>query len=531
MTPLAVLVLAAALEGPRVLAVQIGPFEGRLAVRVLALETLGDVQIERDGGELRVSFPGVLDPLLAVPPPQPPIESLGLEQVESRVVLRIRAAADTPLEVHPEGSLLAVTVGTPGAAPADADIEKLYPLLYPQATPDVYAEPAPEETPAAEAETPVASSGWRLGLLEFRPGAVVRYVDADVTLGDSPTPERVQYVEVQPTLGAVGVASATGNVTLKYEPRLRFTQDDVPLLDEVSHFVSGSVRLPITPSYSFTVSDQWSRGTVETDVVDPGREYFYQLGTFEENRVSGRLVKESDARLGFDAGGFYEDVQVDDQSSYFDYQRWGLGAGLRYELSPGLHATLGYSYDRVLAPDTRQVVESTAHIATLGLDGELAYLTKGRLEVGFRSQRNPNAPPGGDRFAGLITNASVTRETPSGATITLGASRDSFPSSFENNGFYVATRVTAGLTFGLPFSIKASVGGGYQWNRYELPAAQLGAPREDDIAGWTAGLSRSLTRFAFLRADYRRDRRTSNLPEIPNTTHSLLVQLGVGIGQ
>jgi len=59
----------------------------------------------------------------------------------------------------------------------------------------------------------------------------------------------------------------------------------------------------------------------------------------------------------------------------------------------------------------------------------------------------------------------------------------------------------------------------------------VGAPREDDIAGWTVGLSRSLTRYAFLRADYRVDRRTSNLPDIPNTTHSLFVQLGIGLGQ
>jgi len=532
---LGVLLLAAALDGPRVLTVQIGPFEGRLAVRVLALETLSDVRIERDDAGVHVSFPGVLDPALVVPTPEPPIQGLRVEQVESRVVVHVLAASDVPLEVRPEGSLLAVTVGAAGGAAADGDVEKLYALLYPHAAPEAPSGlPAPEEPGAAESEapeTPIASPGWRVGLLEFRPGVVVRYINADVTLGDSPRPERVQYLELQPSIGAIGVASATGNVMLKYEPRIRLTRDDVPLLDEVSHRVEGNVRLPITPSYSFTVGDQWTRGTLETDVVDRGREYFYELGTFEANRVTARLLNDGDSRLGFVADGFYENIQVDEPSSYFDNRRWGAGAGLLYDLTPGVRASLGYAYDEVLPTDERPVAESSAHSINLGVDGELAYLTRGRLGVGFRRQTNPNAAAGGDRFEGVTFQAGITRETPNGATISLDAGRDVFPSSFEENGFYTATRVMATLTFGLPLSIRANVGGGYQWNRYQLPATAVGAPREDDLVGWTVGLSRSLTRYAFLRVDYRRDRRDSNLPEIPNTTRSLLVQLGVGMGQ
>ena len=60
-------------------------------------------------------------------------------------------------------------------------------------------------------------------------------------------------------------------------------------------------------------------------------------------------------------------------------------------------------------------------------------------------------------------------------------------------------------------------------------AAPIGVPREDSILGWTLGLSRPVGSFGYLRADYRRDRRRSNLPGFDITTDGFIVQMGVGL--
>jgi hypothetical protein len=59
-------------------------------------------------------------------------------------------------------------------------------------------------------------------------------------------------------------------------------------------------------------------------------------------------------------------------------------------------------------------------------------------------------------------------------------------------------------------------------------AAELGRPRRDRIFGWSAGLGRSITRWSFLRVDYRRDRRDSNLRSLESTADGFVAQLGLG---
>ena len=49
------------------------------------------------------------------------------------------------------------------------------------------------------------------------------------------------------------------------------------------------------------------------------------------------------------------------------------------------------------------------------------------------------------------------------------------------------------------------------------------------IRGWTLGLGRPVTRHAFVRADYRRERRDSNIDAFDSHSNALTVQLGVGL--
>jgi len=65
-------------------------------------------------------------------------------------------------------------------------------------------------------------------------------------------------------------------------------------------------------------------------------------------------------------------------------------------------------------------------------------------------------------------------------------------------------------------------------NRYPTVATALGTPRRDAIVNWTAGLGRRISRWAFVRADYRRDRRDSNLDFYDQRTHAFYAELGLG---
>jgi hypothetical protein len=57
----------------------------------------------------------------------------------------------------------------------------------------------------------------------------------------------------------------------------------------------------------------------------------------------------------------------------------------------------------------------------------------------------------------------------------------------------------------------------------------VGEPRRDDIFGWTLGVGRQIGWRAWVRADYRHERRNSNLPGYDVTTDGLVVQMGVGL--
>ena len=63
----------------------------------------------------------------------------------------------------------------------------------------------------------------------------------------------------------------------------------------------------------------------------------------------------------------------------------------------------------------------------------------------------------------------------------------------------------------LPLFLAARAAAGYQWNRYRTVAVGIDEPRRDEIFGWSVGLGRAFTRCAYLRSDYRWERRSSNL--------------------
>jgi hypothetical protein len=370
------------------------------------------------------------------------------------------------------------------------------------------------------------AEGLQLGRLTLRPSLSAVWADAENALLSTPEPLADQYYEVRPQLVAE-MPLGTGRFLGDYEARVRRGSRFAIVDEETTHLANANLELPFGPNVLSRASGHFARGLLETTEVDPGREYFYQLGRFTRYDAAGGLRLQTGSRFDLDLAGSYYSVDVDEQAGFFDYRGWTGGAGLGMELGPRLRAVLGYTYEEI-PPDTERVeARMRAHTGTFSLHGEILPLVTGHLNVGYRDQRNPDAGPGGTHYQGLSATAQVVKEFTRTTNLVLTASRSTPPSAFESNGFFVATLLRGELNFGLPASFIALLGAGYHHNEYRVASPEIGVPREDRLTSWTAGLGRPITDWVLVRADYRYEQRASNLDQFDTDGHALTVQLGL----
>jgi hypothetical protein len=485
------------------------------------------VSVERQGSEVVVSLDADAPDSLAEPPVTPPLEAIRIVRRPGGMSLWVRVAPEVPFEVQRKETLITVFFGGEGAGrpvvPPTPPVEELFPKLFPGSTGE--AGEHTEDRPAGVgAETRGALS---LGPLTLRPGIILSYVDADVAGLTGPTPVRDRYLQIQPSL-AGEMPFLGGKLQASYEPRFR-SFSSYPVVGTTTHIANAALDLPVGTAVTLRASEHYAHGVLETTEVDPGREYFFALGRFTRWSTDLGARWELGGRLGLDFGGGWNQVSFNTASSFFPYSNYSLRAGLGYEITPNLRAVLGYTYDRVPPPDQRPLSESTAHSVGLSLKGEITPLVTGQIEVAYRDQTSPLAAAGGQSFQGLTTGVSLKKEFRPDTWLDLFVNRATDVSAFEQNAFYVTTAVQAGITVPAPLSCSFRGGAGYQWNTYQIVASAIGVPREDTIFAWSVGLGRPLGTRAFLRGDYRWERRDSNLREFNITTHSLIVQLGIGL--
>jgi hypothetical protein len=189
---------------------------------------------------------------------------------------------------------------------------------------------------------------------------------------------------------------------------------------------------------------------------------------------------------------------------------------------------VSYDFSRVPPSDERPIVESHANTVAVGVSGDLTPLLTADVTLGFTSLSAPLAGEGGTTYRGSTLTASLRKEFSPSASVTLLASRGTYPSGFENNAFYLASGAGVATDLGLPLSLVFHGALGGQVNSYRVVATGLDVPRRDELWDWSVGLGRALSRWAFLRADYRRERRNSNLPAFQTHAHLFMVQLGIG---
>jgi len=456
------------------------------------------------------------EPVTAMAAAAPPAEAAAPVTEPVATPAPTADTAELARGLFPTGAAAGIAASQEPAA--GASVNELYAQLFPGGAPRTTA-----ETVEPAVEMGEAMPGVPFGPLRVQAGLDVRYIDADTFVESSGEPVRDRYLEVVPRIAATAPVS-DGRVTFEYMPFLRAfaTYDQI---NRSSHRMNLGLDLPVGPSVTLRAEDSFVSGTLDTREVDPGGEYFYGLGQFRRNTLSGGMSILLGQRSSLELDGGARTVRFQEPSTFFDYDTRFATAGLGYELSPNLRAIVAYQYDTVPTPAERPEAESRAHNAKVTLSGDITPLLTGEIFAGYRDQKNPNAGEGGTSYSGFIMGGSLTRQFSRRSDVTFFVNRSTPASAFENNAFYVFTALQGSGRFPLPLQLQAQGGLGYQWNDYRTASAELGIPREDRILAWYVGLRRPVHRQLFLSATYRRQERRSNLDAFDVNSDGFIFQL------
>ena len=480
------------------------------------------------------------------------------ESASLRLVLRKRVEALAPLPVAAPTPDLAIPLPSPSPSPTPGpasvrseDTADLYRRLFPSTT-DPSSVGVGSTTDVGSPEH-WYSDRTLLGF-QVRPWVSVSYVDSKTTQVQTNTVTADSYWVIQPNLG-LGFSPSFGSDRLgqwriNYTPRFR-RQLNLNLPRLASHFFDIGVDQPVTASGAIYGTYHFSKGVLETDEIDPGREYGIGLNRvvdtslerFRRNSFTAGLrfdfladsrldvsVTRSKVKYGNDPG---EQQFVFGERAFFDYDSRALNASLRRGLGESRFIGLLFTvHDTPNQPERKQV-EGRGYSYGATIDGEIAALTTGRIQLGYRTQKNPNAGVGGQDYKDLAYAGQLVRELGESTSLGVGADRKLHLSAYKDNGFYVADSLRADLTTRLPFAVFLRGNFSVQSNSYKA-SPQLSETtktfvlRKDKIRTWTVGLTRTVTDWAFLRFDYTAERRNSNLDRFDLKTRALTFQLGLG---
>jgi hypothetical protein len=533
MMAIAVVLMAAADLSVTLSAVRLEAQDGRPVVRAVVSGPVR-ARVEGTGRDLVLVIAGArpADGLL-LPEPVAEIQSLAVEQTQEGTRIRIRLERGVEYRLDQEPGIVSFLIGATGHDPSRrpaSDVRDLYAKVLPPpppsvAVPDVPSGPAGEGVadPAAESE------GLHFGRIRVAPSVAVSYVDADTALLDTPDPVRDRYFQIEPRLACDLGTPTTGarRFQVVYNPRFRL-RSAFAELRHATHILNASIEVPVGPTLIVRASHHYANGLLETTEVDPGREYFFRLTPFTRHQTMGGLSLRTGGRFGFDATGGRDSVRLEDQAGFFSHRTDTAAGTLNYELGSVSRAYVRYQWDHVPPAADRPIIESRGSSLLFGLTGEILPLISGDVVAGYSRLSAPRGGSGGTSFRGMVLEARLRKQFTPSASVTLFGLRDTYPSGFEQNAFYVATGGGVETDLGLPLSLVFRAGVGWQRNAYRVAAAGFAFPRRDDLVSWSVGVGRPLTRWSYLRADYRADERDSNLPAFATNGHVLIVQVGLG---
>ena len=526
---------------PFILSARIEHVAGRVTVRIAGAGARS-VEVRREGDEVLVLLedsPGDLPAPLAA---APPVTGVRFERRDGKMVVHIGVATTVAHEIRRGDDELGVAFEAPSSTATPAaesavspEVAELYRSVLPatlageaESGVGVVGEaggPGAAGAAAEKQEQEADTLGLGIGQLTLRPWVSAAYVDAEVIAPDN-TVQRQQYVEIAPQLRAT-MPVRDGSLKASYEPRFRWGAQ-LEALNRTSHFFTTALALPLGPRFEVHGGDDYSWGIVEADIVDPGREYFSGTARFVRNEARLGARGELGVNLNLDLDGTLGSLRFREDNRFFDYDTRGIGGRLSRELTPKLRLGAGLMYAELSAP-TRKEADSQALTADAQLQGDLAPLTTGSITLGYTSQKNPNAPVEGRSYNGLTGGVGIQRSLGRTANLRLDGRRATHASGFQQDGFFVTTAGEAELVLPVPFQVSFRGGAGYHLNEYRVPLSALGSvPREDRITMWSLGLSRPIRRWGYIRADYQRQRRNSNVDAFDHNLRALIVRIGLG---
>ncbi len=511
--------------GPSIDAIRVTTLDFRTALRILTSDDAPTSTVTREAGEvvIRTAARAPLD--LVVPAPVEPIEEIRVEREAAAIVLRVKVAPEVPFEAMHEPGMMTVVFGEQPAPELRGPVTpELYARLFPAGSAGA-AKAAGEEGLGRER----GAEGLALGRVTFRPYLNAAYVDADIQAFDDPRPVRARYLQLGPGVTA-SMPLLQGLFAAEYEARLRFFSN-LPQVKETSHFAGARLELPLGSRGMLRVGHRYTRATLETTVVDPGREYFFDLSRYTFNDTTAAARIDLGPRLSVEGEAGWRRSRFDRSTAGFlDYDSRALRAGLGYDLGGDLRAVVSYSFDSVPPAANRAIAETSAHSLVGTLSGQIGPLMSGSLSLALRDQRSPLASGESRSFRGLTLGANLRRDLGHASSLELTLGRATQLSAFETNSYYLSNSATLTLTLPLPFQLSARASLSGLRNDYPNDAEAISAPRRDQAVGFAVGLGRQLGWRTSLRADYRREKRDSNLPGYDVTTDGFVVQLAVGLG-
>lgn len=371
------LVVAFALPTGVVEAVRIDQVGLRPAVTVVTRGGSGAVGVRREGRDVILTVGASLPIGLAMPRVVPPLEGLSAAPEAEGTALRLTVAEYVPYQILRTETTISVVLG-PVEPTSNQPLgekrsaQELYPLIF--AVPPDPALPDQEgfTTPSEGVPRRDEEDGIQVGFLRLRPAVFVSYVDAETSLFETPQPSRQRYFEIDPRLGlGLGLGVGTelqffgGRLEIRYEPRFR-PGTSLAALRRPSHFLTVNATVPVGSAVTLRASHQYVRGFLETTEVDPGREYFFDLGDFVRNRTEVGARVETGSRFDLDVAAQRDTLDIDDDAAFFDHRVDRLTAGLGYALRADLRAVLAYAVERVPRPERRPQAESQGSRLTLG---------------------------------------------------------------------------------------------------------------------------------------------------------------------
>src|SRR5262249_14860561 len=336
-------------------AVRLTPPPSPLALRVLTCVPVESPQVGRVGDEVVVRRAGAIADEIALPAPEEPVRALRLEHEPDALALHVQVPPEVPFEVRQDGALLTVFFGEEQADELRMKPpSELFGLLFPvpigdAASPPTGGPPSPE----------VSREGFRLGPLSVRPGLTASYVDADVVTEHSSVTPPDRFLQIGPAV-SVALPIVDGTLSASYEPRLRFFSS-LPEVGTPSHFANAGLDLPIGSRMAVHADYHFSHGVLETREVDPGQEYFFDLGRFTRHDVRGDVTLELHPRMGAVVGAGYNDVGFTGSTAFFPYHETSVRGGLYYEVGAGTRVTLAYTHYDVPPPPARPIAGATGY--------------------------------------------------------------------------------------------------------------------------------------------------------------------------